>query len=136
VTAAELIEIVESAGGIFTITGDRVRCVLPEDQQPLVPELRSNRDEVRRLLAEREQLPVPPENVHILEWHLKPAPVAITTFSVVNDVDKFARHTLEQLGYALAGRNFHAGNRSVRTLVEQLEQVGVKVAVESREAAR
>ena len=45
----------------------------------------------------------------------------------MTDVDKFACATLAELGHALAGRNWLAGNWSIRTLIERLEQVGVVV---------
>jgi hypothetical protein len=70
-----------------------------------------------------------PSGVRILEWKLLEPPVVLTEYSVVNDVDKFARCSLEQLGQALAGRSCLAGNWSVRELVERLEQVGVRVEV-------
>ena len=66
----------------------------------------------------------------LLQWAPKPPPVAIESWSVVNDVPQFIQTTLGQLQAAMAGKNWLAGNRSVRELVERLEQVGVEVSVE------
>ena len=62
----------------------------------------------------------------LLRWAPKRPPVAIETWAIVNDVPQFIRATLEQLRAAIAGENWLAGNRSVRHLVDRLEQVGVK----------
>lgn len=72
-----------------------------------------------------------PAGVRVLSWQPRQAPVAITTCSVVIDVEKFARATLSQLGHALKGENWLAGNWDVRELVERLEQVGIIVEVEN-----
>ena len=129
-TAAELLEQVEKAGGVLIVNGDRLRYRFPEEVEPLRPQLKTHRDEVYRLVSERQNAPSPPVGVRGLEWKLLMPPVVLTEYSVVNDVDKFARFTLAQLGHALAGRNWQAGNWSVRDLVERLEQCGVKVEVE------
>jgi len=126
----ELLQAIEQIGGSLAIEGDRVRGWLPEEARGLLPELRARRDEIYRILAKR-QVPVPPSGVRILRWKLLVSPVVLTEYSVVNDADKFARHTLVQLGHALRGRNWLAGNWSIRELVERLEQVGVEVVVEA-----
>lgn len=74
--------------------------------------------------------PQMPEGLRLLQWAPKPPPVAIESWAVVNDVPKFVRATLGQLRAAMAGKNWQAGNWSIRDLVERLEQVGVKVSVE------
>ncbi len=166
-TAPELIHRIESAGGVLTLRGDRIRYELPEDAASMVDVLRQHRTEVVRVLRERERQeasqatrwspvdvpqvseksspdlyavalektiqsgPVPmPKGVRLLHWAPQPPPVAIESWAVVNDVPKFIQTTLGQLGAAMAGKNWLAGNRSVRELVERLEQVGVKVSVE------
>ena len=73
--------------------------------------------------------PEMPAGIRLLKWAPKLPPVVLTRFSVVNDVPQFLRATLEQLRAALDGENWHAGNLSVRELVDRLEQCGVKVEV-------
>jgi hypothetical protein len=124
----------------LTLNGDRVRYDVPKDARALVDALREHRDEVLRVLRDREpekrsfyQLhPQPmPAGVKLLEWAPKQPPVAIATWAIVNDVSLFIHVTLGQLRAALSGRSWLAGNRSVRELVERLEQVGVKVSIEA-----
>jgi hypothetical protein len=73
--------------------------------------------------------PEMPAGVRLLDWKPKQPPVAITTWAVVNDVPQFVRATFEQLRAALDGKNWRAGNWSVRELVDRLEQCGVQVEV-------
>jgi hypothetical protein len=152
-TAPELIETIESVGGILTLNGDRIHYELPEDAAPMLDVLRQCRDEVVRLLRGREgpQIrgkshpdpyavalektiqsgpPPMPKGVRLLQWAPQLPPVAIESWAVVNDVLQFIQTTLSQLQAAMDGRNWLAGNRSVRELVDRLEQVGVKVSVE------
>src|ERR1019366_8397512 len=70
-----------------------------------------------------------PKGVTLLRWAPERPPVAIESWAVVNDVPQFIRTTLRQLQAAMVGKNWLAGNCSVRELVERLEQVGVKVSV-------
>jgi hypothetical protein len=128
--AAEIIAAVESVGGALALNRSRIHYDLPEQAEPLLDQIRAYRHEIYQLLTERPQVTNARARVRILVWDLLPAPVVITNFSVVNDVDRFARSTLRQLGNALAGRDWRAGNWSIRDLVERLEQVGVKVAIE------
>lgn len=76
--------------------------------------------------------PAIPEGVTMLTWKPERPPVVIKTLAVVNDVPLFIRSTLEQLRASIAGENWLAGNRSVRELLDRLEQVGVKVEVATR----
>ena len=71
-----------------------------------------------------------PTGVRLLRWVPERPPVVIERWAVVNDVPQFIQTTLGQLQAAMAGKNWLAGNRSVRELVERLEQVGVKVEIE------
>jgi len=171
-TAPELIETIESVGGILTLNGDRIHYELPEAAAPMLDELRQCRDEVVRLLRGRKGTqgcsvhksrstwwrlpagaevcggchpdmyaaalenaaqagppPMPP-GVTLLQWVPLSPPVAIESCAVVTDVPKFVQATLFQLRAAMSGKNWLAGNRSVRELVDRLEQVGVKVSVE------
>jgi hypothetical protein len=170
-TAPELIQEIERAGGVLTLRGSRIRFEVPEDVASLVEVLRDHREEVFLLLRERDRVarcyvhgakatwwsrvngswvcrrchPDPfaagveaidksrparmPEGVRLLVWAPAHPPVAVETFAVVNDVSQFIRTTLQQLESALKGDCLGAGNWPVRTLVERLEQVGVKVEV-------
>jgi len=92
--------------------------------------IRANRTEVVEVLRRRCEIPAMSAGVRLLAWEPKQPPVAIVTWAVVNDVPQFIRATLTQLEAALRGKNWLAANRSVRELVERLEQVGVKVNVE------
>ncbi len=73
--------------------------------------------------------PVMPEGVKLLHYLPKRPPVQIETWALVNDVPQFIRATLDQLDAALRGKNWLAGNWTVRDLCERLEQMGVKVEV-------
>ncbi|MGH9531853.1 MAG: hypothetical protein ACRD2Q_05625 [Terriglobales bacterium] len=54
-TARQVIEQIEAAGGKLTVHGERIRCRAPREAADLIEELRAHRDEVRRLLEERQQ---------------------------------------------------------------------------------
>jgi hypothetical protein len=55
VTAPELIQTIEAAGGVLSLRGDRIRYEVPEDAAlPLLQALRKHREEVIRVLRERE----------------------------------------------------------------------------------
>ena len=151
-TAPELIQTIEAVGGVLTLKGDRIRYELPEDAAPMIETLRQYRDEVVGVLRERgwregreSQLdpyavaldkttqcepPPMPKGVRLLRWAPERPPVVIERWAVVNDVPQFIQTTLGQLQAAMAGKNWLAGNRSVRELLERLEQAGVKVNVE------
>ena len=124
---------VEAMGIELRLAGGKVKASIPPDMQsriaPLLERLRENRQQLVDVLSQRDVLEMPP-GVRLVEWHPKRPPVVIERYSVVNDVVLFAQHTLEELGFALAGRNWLAGNRSVRELVDRLEEVGVKVEVQ------
>ena len=170
-TAPELIQQIENLGGSLGIDGDRIRVLLTPEAETWVPELQRTRDEVFRVLLERDHPaacpvhgagatwwnladgtavcgrchPDPfdtvgrvaaqsepvamPAGVRLLRWAPKQPPIAVTTFSVVTDPQKFIEGTLQQLEAALRGNVMAAGNWSVRDLCERLEQVGVRVDV-------
>ena len=140
--APELVQQIEAIGGVLTLSGERIRYELPENvAAPMIAALHQNRDAVLRVLRERDLTegcflgqphPQPmPLGVKLLEWAPKQPPVAIATWAIVNDVSLFIHVTLGQLRAAMSGKSWLAGNRSVRELVERLEQVGVKVTVEA-----
>jgi hypothetical protein len=65
-----------------------------------------------------------------VKWAPKKPPVAIVRMGVVTNVDKFIGATLRELRARLEGKDFLAGNWSLRELVDRLEQIGVEVKVE------
>jgi hypothetical protein len=64
-TAPELIQKIEAAGGVLTLKGARIRYELPDDAAPMIGVLRQCRDEVFRILRERER----PERCYIHQAH-------------------------------------------------------------------
>jgi hypothetical protein len=74
-------------------------------------------------------VPEIPEGVCLLVWNPKPAPVLLTSASVVTEVDQFIADTLARLGAALHSKQGQATHREVRELVDRLEQCGVVVRV-------
>ncbi len=56
-TAAKIIEAIESVGGRIWLDGASCRYKIPREAEHLLPELRAHREEVCRLLAEREVEP-------------------------------------------------------------------------------
>jgi hypothetical protein len=72
-----------------------------------------------------------PRGVRLLEWDLKPAPVAIDRCSAVIDPPQFVTHVLEELRIALEFPRHQVG-WTVRELVEQLETVGVKLSLDAQ----
>ena len=54
-TAPELVQTIEAAGGVLRLRGKRIRYELPEDAAPMIEVLRQCRDEVFRILRERER---------------------------------------------------------------------------------
>ena len=128
--APELVRQIEEIGGVLTLNGDRIRYELPEEGETLLAELRRLRDEVLVFLRQRCSIPPLPKGVSIVEWNPKQDPVVLTRFSIVVDVQAFITATLRDLEAALTGKEWLAGNRSVREILETLEQVGVKLRVE------
>lgn len=74
--------------------------------------------------------------MRLVHWEPKPAPVVLTHYSVVTDVDRFIRMTILELKAALVGKRWQAGHRSVRDLVDRLQQCGVRVEVSAGETLR
>lgn len=136
---AELLQHAELLGVRFWFEGEKLKVGLPDDPeaQAAVDQLRAHRNHVLRLLQERETIPPMPPGVRLVSWQPKSAPVAITRFAIVTDVNLFIRSTLQQLEHALAweagdeNRRWLAGHRSSRELRDYLEQVGVQISVEA-----
>jgi hypothetical protein len=83
--------------------------------------------------AQSEPQPMP-KGVELLQWVPVCPPVAIGSWAVVNDVPQFIQITLGQLQAAMSGKDWLAGNWSVRELVDRLGQVGVKIRVAGEKA--
>jgi hypothetical protein len=129
--AKSVVERIEGAGGELGLIGERIRVRLPEDAVHLLDELRVHKDEVLALLRRRGTIPAMPPGVGLVHWQPKSAPVNLTQFSVVTEVDRFIRMTLLELKAALTGKGWQSGHWSVRDLVDRLEQCGVRVEIES-----
>jgi hypothetical protein len=87
---------------------------------------------VLSLLRRREEIPLMPSGVRLVDWEPKPVLVVLTQFSVVTDVDRFIRMTLLELKAALADKRWQSGHRSARELVDRLEQCGVRLDIEAK----
>lgn len=135
----QIVSRLEQTGGTLVLDGDRIRyCVPSEDAEAraLLTELRKYREKVRVFLQERTAIPAMPPGVRLMRWEPKPAPVILTHCAVVTDVSRFISMTLLELRAALAGKRWQAGHRSVRELVDRLEQCGVILQVSYVEAGR
>lgn len=131
--APEVLEAVQNVGGSLTLSGERIQYALPDHAIWLVPELKQNRKELIDLLREDETIPTMPPGVRLVRWEPKTPPVAIVRMGIVANVDKFIGATLRELRVRLEGRDFLAGNWSLRELVDRLEQVGIAVKIEGNQ---
>ncbi|HEY6387283.1 MAG TPA: hypothetical protein VIX91_16535 [Candidatus Acidoferrum sp.] len=133
----EIVSRLEAAGGKLTLDGDRIRYSVPREDaeaRALLAELRKARDKVRAFLQERAVVSAMPLGVRLVRWEPKPAPVILTHYAVVTDVSRFISMTLLELKAALAGKRWQSGHRTVRELVDRLEQCGVILLVSEVEA--
>jgi hypothetical protein len=126
--AEQLIDRVQIAGGELGLRGDRIHCVIPEDEAHLLDELRTHKAEVLSLLRSREEIPAIPPSLHLVSWNLKDPPVAIETCAVVIAPALFARSTLEQLRVALENPRRWVG-WTPQQLIDRLAQVGVEIEI-------
>ena len=92
----------------------------------LLSRIKEYKPELIRALA---AIPPMPEGVHLIRWEPRPAPVILTRYAVVTEVHRFITATLLELKAAMVGERWLAGNRSVRELIERLEECGVVVEV-------
>jgi hypothetical protein len=129
-TAIEVLQAVEKAGGSLALNGGQIKYTIPRRAAWLVPALQQNREDLMGLLREGGTPPPMPLGVRLLNWQPKDPPIAIVHMIVTN-VDKFVAATLLQLRARLEGKDSLAGNWSLRELVDRLEQVGVAVGIES-----
>jgi len=132
--APELLEAVQNVGGSLTLTGERIRYALPDSALWLVTELKQHREELIGLLKDEGTPPLMPPGVRLLRWEPKNPPIAIVHMGIVGNVHKFISATLLQLQARLEGKDFLAGNWSLRELIERLEQVGVAVEIEGMQS--
>jgi hypothetical protein len=130
-SVTEILDAVQVAGGSLALNGERIQYVLPNSATWLITELKRNRKEVVELLRKNNALPPMPPGVRLLRWEPKNPPVAIVRMGIVSNVNKFVETTLRQMRARLEGRDFLAGNWSLRELVDRLEQVGVCVTIEN-----
>jgi hypothetical protein len=128
--ASEVLDVVQNLGGSLTLNGERIQYEIPTSADWLITELRQHREELVELLRGCEIPPPMPPGVRLLKWKPKTPPVAIVRMGIVTNVDKFIGATLRELRARLEGKDFLAGNWSLRELVDRLEQVGVAVKVE------
>ncbi len=141
-TVADVVSEVEAAGVAFRLDGEKVRVWYPDEERRAelaeqVAVLRNQRAEVAAYLKARSAIPPMPEGVRLVRWELKPAPVAVTRIEIVNNVAKFVTATLLELKAAMAGdKPYLAGHRSVRELIERLEECGVVVEVSEAQQAQ
>jgi hypothetical protein len=128
----QLIDRIELLGGHLALNGERLRYELPADAAPLLNDLRNHREGVVAVLRARPAIPRMPNGVRLISWAPKGPPILLTRWAVVINTTAFIENTLQELDAALAGKNWLAGNWSVRELVERLEQVGVSVSLSSQ----
>jgi hypothetical protein len=129
--APEVLEAVQSAGGTLTLKDQRIQYVVPESAVWLVSEIKEHREElVAMLRAQETPLPMPP-GVRLLKWAPRTPPIAIVRTGIVTNAHTFIAATLSQLEARLEGKDFLAGNWSLRELLDRLDQVGVQVQVET-----
>jgi len=134
---SQTLDEIEAAGIALRLDGEKVRISYPDEERReelarRIAFLRAHKDQVLSLLRRREEIPLMPSGVRLVDWEPKPAPVVLTQVSVVTDVDRFIRMTLLELKAALAGKRWQAGHWSVRDLVDRLEQCGVRLEIEER----
>jgi hypothetical protein len=134
-TAIEVLHAVEEAGGSLALNGGQIKYTIPKRAEWLVPELKQHREELIGLLREGGTPQPMPPGVRLLKWEPKNPPIAIVRMGIVSNVPKFIAATLLQLQARLEGKDFLAGNWSLRELVDRLEQVGVVVKVEGTQCA-
>ena len=138
-SVAAMIDALEATGAMLRLDGQKVRVRYPDEKSRRelanqIALLREQRDEVVALLRVRNVIPAMPPGVCLVEWKLKKPPVAIETCAIVTDPDLFARCAVEELRKALAQPNGWF-RWSVPQLIDRLAQVGVRVALETRQSS-
>jgi hypothetical protein len=136
-SVSQTLDEIEAAGIALRLDGENVRISYPdevrrEELAGRIAFLRAHKDQVLSLLRRREEIPLMPSGVRLVDWEPKPVLVVLTQFSVVTDVDRFIRMTLLELKAALADKRWQSGHRSARELVDRLEQCGVRLDIEAK----
>src|ERR1700676_1228401 len=134
-TAIEVLHAVEKAGGSLALNGGQIKYTIPKPAVWLVAELKQHREALIGLLRAGGTPPPMPPGVRLLKWEPKKPPIAIVRMGIVINVPHFVAATLSQLQARLEGKDFLAGNWSLRELVDRLEQVGVAVEILSTQSA-
>src|ERR1700730_12497532 len=116
-SAAQLIQLIETSGGRFTIEAGRLGVVPARVVLPVLEELRRNKGEILELLSRR---PAMPAGLRLLRWEPKEGYVQLTPCEEITEVDKFIRTTLRQVAARLHGKSWLAGNRTLSTLIDRL----------------
>jgi len=135
----QIVSRLEQSGGTLVLDGDRIRYSVPSEDaeaHALLLELRKHREKVKAFLQARAIVPAMPSGVRLVRWEPKPAPVVLTQYSVVTDVSRFISMTIVELKAAIVGKQWQAGHRCVRELIDRLEQCGVVLRVSEMEADR
>jgi hypothetical protein len=137
-SAAKLIEAVRSAGGRFTVDGDRLGVSPRTAAEPFVEDLKRHKVEILQLLrtgnmsdSKNPVLALLPRGVTLLKYAPLPAPIRLSPFETVTDVERFVESALRQLTDRLAGQDFLAGNWTLSTLLERLAAVGIELALDN-----
>ena len=125
--ALELIRAVEANGGRFRVDGEFLVIRPGEAAAPVMEELRQHKAE---LLAELARRPAMPAGVRLVSLSPKAAPVRLSEYSTVTDVDLFIRSTLQQLDARLSGKDWLAGGWGLSGLLARLEACGCVVALD------
>lgn len=129
---SEAVTLVEAAGAIFRVDGDKVRISYVDGAQrnrlvPYVAFLRDHRAEAVAFLGRRVcAVPAMPEGVSLLTWNLKEPPLQLEPFLVVTDPTGFAKAALRELRERLSNPKRKHG-RPVAQLLDHLAGVGVLV---------
>lgn len=128
---AEIICVVESAGGHFMVKDDVLGVRPASIAQPVLDEIRMHKWEIIGLLSER---PAMPARVRLIHWKPKPVPIQVSRGERVTDVPRFVQTTLMQVDARLRLKAWLAGNWPLSELVERLAAVGCVVKLENSTA--
>jgi hypothetical protein len=102
--------------------------IAPKDAAaPVLEELKRHKPELMVELARRPAMPV---GVRLISWERKEAPVQLSEYSTVTDVDLFIRSTLRQLEARLSDKGWLDGGWTLSTLLERLALCGCVVALD------
>ena len=126
-SASELIRAVEEAGGRFKVDGDRLAVAPREAVEPVLEELCRHMPEIIELLSRRPKIPA---GLRLIHWEPKAAPLKLSRWESINDIDLFVQSTLRQVECRLRGKDWRAGNWTLSALLERLAAVGCIVELD------